>query len=97
MNTEPYRPSNGTEGEIFRANWCDLCERDRYERKPCRILTLTMAYDVDDIGYPKQWLQTADVDWLEREPRCTSFRPIVTKTRPRSRRVRDKRQVSLAL
>lgn len=26
MNVEkPYRPSNGTEGEMFRARWCDHC------------------------------------------------------------------------
>jgi hypothetical protein len=24
--TEPYRPSNGTAGEIFRQDWCERCQ-----------------------------------------------------------------------
>ena len=26
---KPYRPSNGTEGEMFQAAWCAQCEADR--------------------------------------------------------------------
>jgi len=27
--TKPYRPSNGTEGDIFMSRFCARCERDR--------------------------------------------------------------------
>ena len=26
---QPYMPSNGTEGEVFWAAWCEKCERDK--------------------------------------------------------------------
>jgi len=29
MAGKPYRPSNGSEGEMFQAQWCYRCERDR--------------------------------------------------------------------
>jgi hypothetical protein len=30
---EPYRPSNGTEGEMFQEQWCEKCEHDLAARK----------------------------------------------------------------
>ena len=79
--TEPYRPSNGTEGEIFMHNWCERCAKDaahrRDENKPgCRIITYMMAFDVGDKEYPKQIVQTANVPWEARNPRCTAFREV---------------------
>jgi hypothetical protein len=63
---EKYRPSNGTEGECFMAEWCDRCAKDA---KPlsCSIITDTMAYDVDDAEYPSEWV------WDGKTPRCTAF------------------------
>jgi hypothetical protein len=63
---EPYRPSNGTEGESFMGQWCSRCRKDS-EEKPCPIIGWTMAVDVDDPNYPKEWVQDA------KGPRCTAF------------------------
>lgn len=63
----PYRPSNGTEGELFFAAWCCNCQRDKAMREgvdfdecddneKCSIIGDTMAYDVDDPKYPKEWI-----------------------------------------
>jgi len=70
---QSYRPSNGTEGEIFMSQWCARCSRDRARREGdafdgCEIIFLTMAYDVDDPSYPKAWVQDDDG-----APSCLEF------------------------
>ena len=60
-----YRPSNGSEGEWFIAEFCCNCRRDANE--DCPILADTFCYDVDDPAYPSEWI--AD----EEGPRCTAF------------------------
>lgn len=82
--TEPYRPSNGTEGEIFMHNWCERCTRDAAHRRNadapgCKIIAYMMAFDIDDPEYPKQIVRTAGVPWGEGNPRCTSFREVGTR------------------
>lgn len=78
---EKYRPSNGTEGEVFFESWCSHCQRDLAMSKGlaidecgdddlCDILGRTMALDVDDPGYPEEW-QYDD----NRRPCCTAFVP----------------------
>ena len=73
MRTEKYRPSNGTEGEMFMEKWCWQCERERaYEEDdepPCPILDASMAYSIDDPKYPEEWVQDNE------GPRCTAFVP----------------------
>lgn len=69
--SEKYRPSNGTMGMAFMANFCDRCSI----RGICRILPKTMAYHVDDPEYPDQW--TYDEEGY---PTCTAF---TDGTRPR--------------
>lgn len=67
----PYRPSNGTEGEIFMGKWCASCALDCYgkgylenEGEPnCEILADALAG-----GNPREWISDA------RGPRCTAFR-----------------------
>ena len=80
--SEPYRPSNGTEGMDFQDFYCDQCERDRafretdYEGDPalgCQILADTFAYDITDPKYPKEWITD------EIGPRCTAFTTDPTK------------------
>ncbi len=63
---EKYRPSNGTEGDCFRAQWCDKCAKDA--NHDCRILARTLAFSEEDDRYPKEWVYN-DVD----EPCCTAF------------------------
>ncbi|MDQ3288657.1 MAG: hypothetical protein M3Q42_10445 [Pseudomonadota bacterium] len=62
--TEKYRPSNGTEGDGFMAQWCDRCAK----LADCEIVTATMAYDVEDDEYPGEWIEDE-----ANGPRCTAF------------------------
>lgn len=88
--TEPYRPSNGTEGEIFYAHWCAHCHREQGARN-CRIFGRSMAFNVGDPGYPKEWVRDAG-DWPG-NPRCTAYeehrKPV------RHAMIKDKRQVRM--
>lgn len=68
---QPYRPSNGLEGDLFYEAWCADCVRDAAIRADpvlgtgCAILAATMAHGLDDPGYPKEWRFGADG-----QPRC---------------------------
>ena len=64
MSTRPYRPSNGTEGEMFMAQHCDRCVL----ANGCQILPRTMLYDVEDAQYPREWVEQ------EKGPICTAFK-----------------------
>jgi hypothetical protein len=83
MTTRPYRPSNGTEGEWFREQFCYRCQRDAKYRETqdgqdgCRILAYTFAFDVHDPKYPKEWVQDvpAPGEHPIKNPRCTAFEP----------------------
>jgi hypothetical protein len=68
-----YRPSNGTEGDLFYGRWCAGCERERAFREDeradgCAIFSETLITGVDDPEYPRQWRQDGP-----RGPRCTAF------------------------
>jgi len=69
-----YRPSNGSEGEIFTDYYCARCVREEFMHtmndndKKCEILTSTMFFDVDDEKYPSEWQYTKDG-----QPTCTAF------------------------
>lgn len=82
--TKPYRPSNGTEGMMFMAKFCDRCQKEAaYRRNPnrtdgCSILCASMCYEVEDSGYPKEWIED------DQGPRCTAFRlPVKRIRKPR--------------
>lgn len=78
--TKPYRPSNGTEGSVFEARFCDRCKRDaKYRRTQdgadgCPILAAVFCIEVDDPKYPKEWVQNAHGDPYGATARCTAFR-----------------------
>lgn len=55
--SKSYRPSNGTEGDIFWSNWCAKC----IKKSDCSIWMGAMAG-----RHPRQWVQDPD-------PQCTSF------------------------
>ncbi len=68
----PYRPSNGTEGEWFIALWCCTCEyerarRDNPDADGCDIVIMTMALGIDHPDYPKEW------QYGPNGPRCTAY------------------------
>jgi len=61
---KPYRPSNESEGEMFYGSYCDSCKR----AVGCPIVCMAMAVDIDDEGYPKEWVYGDDG-----QPTCTAF------------------------
>lgn len=69
---EKYRPSNGSEGEMFAARWCEQCEADRAYRdgtgESCEIIARTMVFDTDEADYPREWQYDATG-----QPCCTAF------------------------
>lgn len=79
---EKYRPSNGTEGECFMAQWCARCERDRarredFEADGCPIVVNTMAYGIDDPEYPQEWRRDGP-----QGPRCVAFAAVDSGDQP---------------
>ncbi len=64
---KPYRPSNGTEGDIFMEMYCDRCAKREY----CVIPCVSMAFEKDDPEYPKEWLFGSDG-----VPICTAIEEI---------------------
>lgn len=67
---EPYRPSNGTEGDIFQAHWCNHCaNEDIINELFCDILGAVFMLNIEDEQYPKQWC------YLNGTPTCTAFTP----------------------
>ena len=89
--TKPYRPSNGTEGTMFEARFCDRCKREARFRRTgdgadgCRIATAVFIYDVDDPKYPKEWVESIG-DATGMTARCTAFQIDDGKPRPRKPR-----------
>jgi len=57
---KPYRPSNGTEGEYFEAQWCASCKKQpdmtdpHFDGEWCEISVLMHAFDIDAPEYPKE-------------------------------------------
>ena len=64
-----YRPSNGTEGGLFIEAWCFKCKKDKKKIGNCRILARTLAFDINDKRYPKEWRYGKD-----RKPECVAFK-----------------------
>ncbi len=76
---EPYRPSNGTEGEFFEERWCAHCKcdagfrngwddvSDQPTEEGCQILAAALACGIRDKGYPIEW------QWQKGEPVCVAF------------------------
>lgn len=64
---KPYRPSNGTEGEMFYEQNCMRCTRET-EDEPCVIFGMSMFNDIGDPDYPTEWKYDQDG-----RPQCTAF------------------------
>ena len=63
---QKWRPSNGTEGEIFTHSWCRKCKKDA--KHDCKILAATLAFNVAENGYPAEWQYGNDG-----QPMCAGF------------------------
>ena len=65
-----WRPSNGTEGEIFIEEYCHNCICDDPENELyCSIIAQSMAYDIDEEQYPSEWQIGKDG-----QPTCTNYK-----------------------
>ena len=70
-----YRPSHGTEGDIFMGAWCAKCVK--FKRCPevggrhCDIQMRVMCNRVTDADYPGEWRYNEDG-----EPVCTAFEDV---------------------
>lgn len=76
---EKWRPSNGTEGDVFMSMNCHQCEFGKFmregmhfddaeEHERCAIVGVTFVLDVEDEGYPVEWQYGTDG-----QPTCTAF------------------------
>lgn len=65
---EPWRPSNGTEGDIFMAQWCERCALADYDGDGCMIQLRALAHSIGDPEYPPEWQIGPDG-----QPCCTAF------------------------
>lgn len=70
--TEPYIPSNGTEGASFFDAWCRHCARDKAMREgadfdECDDEELCEIIGAGFRGPVKEWIED------ESGPRCTAF------------------------
>lgn len=66
-----FQPSNGTHGDIFMSEYCYRCVKFPHSpdaKNQCRIVLDTMAYDIDDPEYPKEWR------YVNGKPTCTAFK-----------------------
>lgn len=71
MKLKLYRPSTGTEGELFVSKQCTEC----CSKETCEIPMLSMLYEANEPEYPKEWVVDSD----GKNPRCTA-RTIATGT-----------------
>lgn len=62
-----YRPSNGSEGEMFCREYCDCCS-NKYGPVNCRIELSTMAFGINEPEYPKEWIYDENG-----KPKCTKW------------------------
>lgn len=69
---KPYRPSSGAEGAYFMECHCFQCAKDKAFQDgtgdSCPIAALTVALDVTDPDYPKEWVYGPDG-----QPTCTAY------------------------
>lgn len=58
--TLPYRPSSGTEGELFQQDFCDRCAQCQPALPPCDILVRSLFLNITDSDYPREWVQDGE-------------------------------------
>lgn len=63
-----YRPSNGTEGELFQGAFCAQCV-NLDEHGYCEILMRMYSHDTDEPEYPVELVHD-----YRGQPTCTTFR-----------------------
>jgi|ERR1700748_274899 len=72
---QKYRPSNWSEGDWFINKWCRNCIHGKYEHThksedpPCKILSYSIVYELNDKEYPSEWVFGDDG-----KPKCTAWK-----------------------
>ncbi len=69
---QPWRPSNGFEGDLFSELVCSRC--DKSDGWGCQISLAAMCHDKNEPEYPTEWIYGIDG-----QPCCTAL----TETDPR--------------
>jgi hypothetical protein len=64
----PYRPSNGTEGDYFVAEWCSNCALADFDGEGCMINLRAYAFNINEPEYPAEWNYTN-----AGTPQCTAY------------------------
>lgn len=89
---EPYRPSNGSEGNAFEGVFCEFCAHDKDWREwlegeqegeapePCPIWSNCVALSIGDEEYPKELVIGEDG-----QPTCTNFKKFDLRTKKRKK------------
>lgn len=73
---KPFRPSSGTEGDVFQSLYCNRCAKDWISAPGsvanyCGLVADSMRFEVDDPQYPAAWVHNADGS-----PCCMEFVPM---------------------
>lgn len=71
LTGKPYRPSNGTEGDMFKERFCAQCKHDDEDNPGLgceEIAMYTFILNLDDRDYPPEWVHDE-----EGRPTCTKF------------------------
>ena len=80
-----YKPSNGTEGDLFISEWCNLCAHYKDDNDDyCEILGLTFSLNIHHIDYPKEWIYDEN-----EQPCCTNYLHNTEKPKPRCSKTID--------
>lgn len=69
---KPYRPSNGTDGEIFHSRFCHRCKHEGPDGAACDIAMRAFFFGLADPEYPKEWV-IEENDPLDTTAKCTAF------------------------
>lgn len=76
MGLELYRPSNGTEGDVFQGRFCERCTK----AETCDIPARSMAFDVTDAEYPREWVRDKAGNGT-----CTAFERVPVTSLPENK------------
>ena len=69
--SDKYRPSNGTEGEMFMSQFCYNCVKypiNPNAKHQCKILCNMMVFNINEKEYPKQMIYDDSG-----KPTCTAY------------------------
>lgn len=83
---ELYRPSNGTEGDIFVNEWCAFCAHNPTNNEAenqCETLFKSFVYGIEEEEYPNEWR------YIDGRPGCTRFQQRDSAVTPRCKLTND--------